>query len=88
MRAFEKALKENTKALKQNTEVLRVLSSDKDKKTNLEKRRMEIKAGGPYSEEDLLAFKRPDLVMLAAQLGVTNTSIPQRKLVDAVLAAQ
>ncbi len=88
MRTFEKAIKENTRALRDNTDALRRLAADQDKEAARDRRRADLLSGVPYSEERLLELKRQDLVMLAARLGVKNTSVPQARLVAAVLEAQ
>ncbi len=83
-----KALKENTNAIRANTQQLSVAAQPEDKEVSRQKRREELKDGVPYSREQLIALKRPDLVMLAAQLGVSKTSVPQAALVASVLEAQ
>jgi hypothetical protein len=83
-----KELRENTRALRQNTEALKAVADVLDRSRNLEKRRRSIKAACPYTEQQLLAFKRQDLVMLASQLGVKDTSVGQAVLVARVLEAQ
>ena len=82
------ALRENTKAVRANTAALAKLTTESDKEMSKTERRKTVMEGVPYTEDQLLAFKRQDLVMLAAQLQVRNTSIPQKKLVKAVLKAQ
>jgi DNA topoisomerase VI subunit B len=42
----------------------------------------------PFNSQQLYALKRPELVMLAAQLGIRNTSVPQEQLIEEVLKAQ
>ena len=82
------ALRENTRATRENTKVLRQVVASEDKETQRETRRKQLLAGGPYRRDQLLEWKRPDLVMYAAQLGVRNTSVKQAELVEEVLAAQ
>ncbi len=88
MATLVNAIRENTKAVKANSTLLSKLVKGEDKEAGRKKRRKELIDGVPYSEKDLLDFKRQDLVMLAAQLGVRNTSVGQAKLICAVLKAQ
>ncbi len=81
-------IKENTRALRENTRALEAVTDVLDRSRNLDKRRRSILSGAPYTEAQLYQFKRQDLVMLAAQLGVRDTSVPQAALVAKVLGAQ
>lgn len=82
------SLRENTEALLENNRLLRRLCKKEDKETHRVSRREQLRRGVPYTRAELLAFKRPDLVMLAAQLGIKDTSRPQIPLVNTVLEVQ
>lgn len=88
MAELTSALRENTKAVRENTALLRKLTASEDKEMQRADRRKLLLQNAPYSEDELLKWKRQDLVMYAAQLGVRNTSVGQDKLVAAVLKAQ
>jgi len=82
------AIERNTSALNRVADLLTRWLGKEDKETRRVERRRQLLDGIPYTEAALLQFKRPDLVMLARQLDIVNTSRPQRQLVAAVLDAQ
>jgi len=83
-----RALGDNTRAVDRNTKIVGKLVSEGDKKASRDARRIELLSRVPYSRQQLKALKRQDLVMLAAGLGVKETSVPQTQLVESVMRVQ
>ena len=80
------AIQQLTAAIRENTEALRHQAPDPKKRRDEERKALLMH--GPYDRGQLMAMKRPQLVMYAATKGVRNTSVPQATLVDAVISAQ
>jgi hypothetical protein len=80
------AIQQLTAAIRENTEALRHQAPDPKKRRDEERKTLLMH--GPYDRAQLMAMKRPQLVMYAATKGVRNTSVPQAVLVDAVISAQ
>lgn len=87
-RYIRRLISQNTAALNRVADLLNRWLDREDKELVRQKRRQELLNGVPYAEWQLVCLKRQDLVMLARQLGIINTSQPQRKLIDAIMAQQ
>ena len=88
MKNLTKAIKELTRVIGQSVPLLREIIRLQNKKANLTARRKEALAGAPYTEAQLIEMLRTELVMVASQLKVGNTSIPKPQLIEAVLDVQ
>jgi len=82
------AIRANTRALLENTKLLKRFTSKQDRKSDLDERRNRLLANIPYLKSELKQFRRQELVMLAAALGVRNTSVPNTRLVEVIFREQ
>lgn len=87
-RMLTEAIRANTRALLENTRILKRFSSKQDRKSDLDERRNRLMANIPYLKSELKQFRRQELVMLAAALGIKNTSVPNARLVDEIYREQ